>query len=99
MVSYKDIVFLIGGHTGYSELPTVLIYSTKDGPEYTINGPDMNVRRRNHACGIMLSEIHDDRPLLVASGGYDDASRNSEFWDFTVPGTKWMRTSKPHCFP
>ena len=32
-----------------------------------INGPNMDVERHNHACGIFESNFHSGRPLLVVT--------------------------------
>ena len=52
------------------------------------NGPEMKYTRANHGCGIFKSDQHDGRPLLVVVG--PEEKEKSEYWDFTVPGSKWQ---------
>merc|ERR1719221_1462486 len=49
--------------------------------------------RSRHACGIYHSSAHDGNPIIVISGGFGSQD-TCEFWDFTVPGSKWILTSK-----
>ena len=64
------------------------------------NGPNLNYGRNLHACGIFVSNEHGGRPLLVVAGsgnfGPDGSrsSRTTEYWDFSIPGTKWELSSK-----
>ena len=55
---------------------------------------NMNHIRWNHACGIFNSKAHSWRPLVVVASGYGSGPKTSEFWDFTLPGSKWQLSSK-----
>ena len=51
----------------------------------------MNHGRDQHACGIYQSSVHMGRPVIVTAGSYyKDGKKNSEIWDFTVPGSQWQ---------
>merc|ERR1712062_633460 len=55
----------------------------------------MEHSRTNHACGIVHSIQHQDRPLLVVAGSNDGfGSYKSENLDFTLPGAQWQLCSK-----
>ena len=96
LLQYKNTTFLIGGRDeNRDEQSTVWIF--KEGMKYVGDGPMMTFARRFHACGIYHSSIHDGNPIIVISGGYGSQD-TSEFWDFTVPGSKWILTSKSYTF-
>ena len=66
---------------------------------YIGDGPSMNFVRISHACGLYQSSIHDGNPMIVVAGSLGGSGRKtSEFWDFTVPGSKWTITSKSYTF-
>ena len=69
----------------------VWIFSTKYGIKFIGDGPSMNEARKNPGCGIFNSEEHGGRPVIVVAGEY---STTSEYWDFTVLGSKWQLCSK-----
>ena len=57
--------------------------------------PEMNFARYNHACGIIQSNYHSNRPLLVVAGnGLGKGQKKSEFLDYTLTGAQWKSTSK-----
>ena len=96
LLQYKNTTFLIGGYDGiFDRQSTVWIF--KEGMKYVGDGPMMTFARSYHACGIYHSSIHDGNPIIVISGGYGSED-TSEFWDFTVPGSKWILTSKSSVF-
>ena len=64
-----------------------MIFDSKKGIEYFGNGPSMNYARFGHGCAIFHSQMHNYNPVIVVAGG--DDSKSSEFWDFTVQGSKW----------
>ena len=60
-------------------------------------GPSINNGRIRHACSIFQSSQHGGRPVLVVAGGDSWGTGDvkiSEFWDFTVPSSKWEQSSK-----
>ena len=95
LLQYKNTTFLIGGRDGNDEQSTVWIF--KEGMKYVGDGPMMTFARGFHACGIYHSSAHDGNPIIVISGGFGSRD-TSEFWDFTVPGSKWTLTSKSSAF-
>ena len=55
----------------------------------------MNHKRRHHACGILRSEKHNGRPLLVVAGSNTEPGRQScEFYDYTKANSQWQLCSK-----
>ena len=100
-MKYEDIIFsLAGWDSNKDETFTTWIFSVREGMKYIGDGPYMNYGRRSHGCGIYQSANHDGRPLLVVAGSYccGDAGITSEYWDFTVPGSKWTLTCKSNDF-
>ena len=79
-------------------LLNALVCSSNDHITYTQHGPDMNNPRGDHACGIFQSPQHLGRPILVIAGGHSGPHviTNSEYWDFTVPDSKWQQCSKSY---
>jgi len=58
-------------------------------------GPKYNIKRRASGCGIVKSDAHGGRPLLVVAGGRDgNAKKTSEYLDFTLPSPTWKLLSK-----
>ena len=88
----QDVCRHSASHTVHQS--TVWIF--KEGMKYVGDGPMMTFARGYHACGIYHSSAHDGNPIIVISGGFE--SDTSEFWDFTVPGSKWILTSKSSAF-
>ena len=94
-----DLPEEINGHCAVEWNGTIIItgagstwiYSSNEDLKLTI-GPRMEKARYWHGCGIFKSPAHSGRPLVLTAGGVGGggASRISEFWDFTVPGTKWQ---------
>ncbi len=41
--------------------------------------------------------LHEEGPMIVVAGGYGSLE-TSEYWQFTVPGSKWKSTSKSFAF-
>ena len=64
------------------------------------DGAAMKKKRYGHGCGIVHSIHHGSRPLLVVAGSGWGATgaKNSEYWDFTVPGSTWQLCSKSCSF-
>ena len=69
-------------------MSTVWLFDANNNFKMT-KGPSMNHKRGSHGCGIYHSSFHLGRPVIVTAGGGDVASKSSEFWDFTVPGSQW----------
>ena len=71
-------------------MSTVWLFDANNKFKMTL-GPSMNCGRQYHGCGIYHSTAHLGRPVIVTAGGYDGpGTHNSEFWDFTVPGSLWQ---------
>ena len=92
-------IYIIGGlQNGSLSSPsnkiwTIDIISDNFSNEWN-EGPSLNESRYRHACGIMNSNYHSNRPLLVVAGdGY-----KSEYLDFTMPESQWKPTSKSCIF-
>ena len=100
VVHYKNIAFFLGGRNrDRTAESTVRIINVKDGFRYIGEGPNMNHHRFGHACGIFKSEQHGYRPVIVVAGGFGgDGTQSSEYWDFTMPGSKWELCSKTSLF-
>ena len=96
-------VISIGGydptnHTSYTS--TVWMFDAHNNFSLTV-GPSMKHTRNHHACGIFQSSAHSGRPLVVAAGGRgteEGTPSTSEFWDFTVPGSKWKISKYLHIY-
>ena len=63
-------------------------------------GPTYNLERRYAGCGIVKSDQHGGRPLLVVAGGSGDSAskKTSEYLDFTLEGPTWKLLSKSVLF-
>ena len=59
-------------------------------------GPTYNLKRQYAGCGIVKSDQHGGRPLLVVAGGNGDSAskKTSEYLDFTLDGPTWKLLSK-----
>ena len=79
------------------KLESIFLGSNISGGELCIlsGTTQMNHRRRYHACGIMRSEKHNGRPLLVAAASNDGTgAQNCEFYDYTKANSQWQLYSK-----
>ena len=59
-------------------------------------GPDMSARRYLHQCGTFISDAHEGRMVVVASGGYtfeDGMVATAEIYDHMDPTKGWQATS------
>ena len=77
MVEYQGEVIITGGHSGFEKTSTVS--SMKIRIEKWTRQPTMIQKRSNHACGIMHSEAHSGRPILVVTGGTKTIQGTTEF--------------------
>jgi len=94
MVEYQGEIISTGGEDGNYD-DTSDVWSFNNHVEFTLtNKPSMKHARHHHACGIVHSIQHEDRPLLVVAGGYGNGIDKSEYWDFTLPGSQWQLCSK-----
>ena len=97
LLRYKNTLLLIGGEGGdnlnVNYTSTVWIFRADKNMQYIGNGPSMHFDRCHHSCGIFYSLRHNGNPLVVVA---DEANQSgtSEYWDFTVPGSQWTKTSK-----
>ena len=66
------------------------IFSGKEEMKFIGEGPSLNIARTGAACGIFISKEHSGRPVIVVTGYY---RTKSEYWDFTVVGSKWQLCS------
>ena len=90
LVKYKHNIFMTGGN---GQRRSIVIFN-EDFEKIGI-GPDMTNDREGHSCGIFYSSQHGGRPILVIAGGSQSAT-TSEHWDFTVPDSKWQKSSKSY---
>ena len=99
MVEYQGQIISTGGLDGKGD-DTSNVWSFNNLVEFTLtNKPSMKHSRYFHACGIVHSIQHQDRPLLVVAGSWiGDGSNNSEYLDFTLPGSQWQLCSKSFSF-
>merc|ERR1711953_16857 len=96
MVEYQGQIISTGGYDG-NYVMTSDDWSFNNHVEFTLtNKPSMKFSRSHHACGIVHSIQHQDRPLLVVAGSSygGDGKDKSEYWDFTLPGSQWQLCSK-----
>ena len=101
LVNYGDKIFSTGGQDeNYVATSNVWQFDAGDNFAKT-DGPEMKNTRYYHGCGIVHSIHHGSRPLLVVAGSWSGlgggtGAKNSEYWDFTVPGSTWQLCSKSH---
>jgi len=95
MAQYQGQIFSTGGNDGNGDR-TSDVWSFNNHIEFTLtNKPSMKHSRNRHACGIVHSKQHQDRPLLVVAGSNGgDGKDKSEYLDFTLPGAQWQLCSK-----
>jgi len=95
MTEYKGQIISTGGEDE-NEVETSTVWSFNNHVEFTLtNEPSMKHNRSQHACGIVHSAHHNQRPLLVVAGGWrSDGNDKSEYLDFTLPGSQWQLCSE-----
>ena len=52
-----------------------------------VDGPPMNSDRTELACALFHSPMHDNRPVVLALGGY--AGQTAEILDYSSIGAGW----------
>ena len=90
-----DVFFVNGGvDLSYNYKSTV--WKFNDPEKFVLTGTtQMKKTRYRHACGIVRSEEHKRRPLLVTAGGYGTGpSSTCEFHDYTKANSQWQLCSK-----
>ena len=100
LVNYVGKIFSTGGKDRNDEATSnTWQFDSGDNFAKAEEIPEMKKTRYFHGCGIFHSIHHGFRPLLVVAGSNGGTGgRNSEFWDFTVPGSTWQLCSKSHSF-
>ena len=64
---------------------------------YNTGVPSMNNERNILACALIKrSPMHENRPVVLAVGGYD-LQPTAEVYDYTQPKAEWQE-SKQQCF-
>ena len=98
MVNYGDKIFSTGGWDENGATSNVWQFNPANNFAKA-DGPEMKKTRLDHGCGIVHSIHHGSRPLLVVAGSDSGTgAKNSEYWDFTVPGSTWQLCSKSCSF-
>ena len=49
--------------------------------------PSLNEERHHFGCAVFESPLHDNRPVVIAAGGYREGS--AEIFDYTTPSAFW----------
>ena len=95
MVQHNQSVYLLGGNTRPSIYPckkAVLKYQPENEFTHSVGQPMIH-GRYGFACGVFYSQLHSNRPLMVAAGSsMGSGMRAGEFWDFTNPAATWQPT-------
>jgi hypothetical protein len=102
MINFEDKIFSTGG-VDENGAATSNVWQFNPANNFAkADGPEMKKIRYQHACGIVHSIHHGSRPLLVVAGSGSGwaatGGKNSEYWDFTVPGSTWQLCSKSCSF-
>ena len=100
LVNYEDKIFSTGGLDEINKA-TSNVWQFDSADNFAkADGPVMKKGRFGHGCGIVHSIHHGSRPLLVVAGSFslETGGRNSEYWDFTVTGSRWQLCSKSFSF-
>ena len=86
MVTLHDSkVIIIGANYPTSLYKNVLVFDPADN-SYTTR-PSMSYERRNSACTLFHSDLHNGRPVVLAAGGSGQAT--AEVYDYTTNSNQW----------
>ena len=89
----NDAFFVLGGSNEDGDVTSTVWYY-EDREVFNLkNTSNMLKKRGILGCGIMKSDHHSGRPLLVAVGGYGTGQYDCEFLDFLKPGAQWQLCS------
>ena len=109
MVQYKEELFIIGGSKSVADISqqgnnliggnslsieTSIVWKMNITDGSYIQQDSLMYPRSNHACGILHSQAHSGRPLLVVTGGIGTNPKTTEFWDFTMTNSTWQSICK-----
>ena len=88
-----DVLFVTGGYY-YTAKSTV--WKFNDPEKFLLNGTtQMKKTRYYHACGIVRSDKHNGRPLLVVAGSNGGpGTKTCEFYDYTKANSQWQPCSE-----
>ena len=78
-------VMILGADYPYSLRKNVIIMDPADNSFAT--GPSMSYRRNNAACTLFNSPLHNGRPVVLAAGGWKQAT--AEVYDYTY-ANQWQ---------
>jgi hypothetical protein len=86
MVTLHDSkVIIIGANYPTSLYKNVLVFDPADN-SYTTR-PSMSYERRNSACTLFHSDLHNGRPVVLAAGGIGQTT--AEVYDYTTNSNQW----------
>ena len=86
VVLNNDEFMILGSDSSGSLYRNTMTYNANSGT-FT-NGPSMLHDRRDGACSIFYSKLHNDRPVLLVAGGYGD-NGTPELLDYSQENAQW----------
>ena len=97
-----NVIFVTGGIvSGTKHGPSSKAWKFHDPEKFILDGTThMKKGRWDHGCGIVRSNMHNGRPLLVVAGSMKGSApdggggNNCEFYDYTRQGSQWELCSK-----
>ena len=82
-------IIILGGH-GAENFKSAIIFDT-DTNTYNTEVPSMNYNRTYAGCALIKrSPMHNNRPVVLAVGGYGQAT--AEVYDYTQPNAEWQKS-------
>ena len=84
--------------SGFGATSSVLKFDGNDIYNPPIEVESLIHDRRQHACTIFYSPVHDGRPVVIVAGGLgltnqpEFVSDKAEIWDYTIDGSKWEKS-------
>ena len=84
-------VMVLGGGLQRDRIGKNVIIFNPDEETFNTSLPSLKHSRSSFGCAVFNSAIHDNREVVLAVGGWNQAT--AEIWDYTQPNAEWTESN------